>query len=240
MPRQRLVLTTLAFLGAFAIIAQLAWTTASDSTGPWFSPDLTQQIYSTTILAALIVFVTLAALASSQVAAVGREARGLDLRLTILRASGATAAGPGIDIDRDIDETLDEILGGAGEPVAPIVTVEGDAHDTLVTVATTEGKAARHDVVLREIARARVGLQKAATRIWSAVAGPIAGAGVFLGIAGAMLPGSAEFATSHYVLNTALILFLGYGWTILAGWTAVSLGFARATEPRPAAEGKRA
>lgn len=239
MPRQRLILATLAFVGAFAIIAQLAWTTALDTTGPWFSADVSRQIYSTTMIAAVIVLVTLAALASSHVAAVAREARSLDLRLALLRAGGASGTGPGIDIDRDIDETLDEILGGGSEPAAPVVTVEREAHETLVTVATTE-KPPRHDIVLREIARARVGLQKAAARIWSAVTGPIAGAGVFLGIAGAMLPGSEGFAATHYVLNTALILFLGYGWTLLAAWTAVGLGFTRAAEPRPAPEAKRA
>lgn len=239
MPRQRLILATLAFVGAFAIIAQLAWTTALDTTGPWFSAETSRQIYSTTMIAAVIVLVTLAALASVHVAAVAREGRALDLRLSILRASGTSGTAPGIDIDRDIDETLDEILGGGSEPPAPVVTVERDSHETLLTVAT-EIRAPRHDVVLREIARVRVGLQKAAVRIWSSVAGPIAGAGVFLGIAGAMLPGSEGFATTNYVLNTALILFLGYGWTLLAGWTAIGLGFSRAAEPRPAPEAKRA
>ena len=36
----------------------------------------------------------------------------------------------------------------------------------------------------------------------------------------------------HRVLFTALILFLGYGWPFLVGWTALGLGFARAHEGR--------
>jgi hypothetical protein len=40
--------------------------------------------------------------------------------------------------------------------------------------------------------------------------------------------------------NTALILFLGYGWPVLVGWFAVSLGFARAQEGRHAQESKHA
>ncbi len=61
---------------------------------------------------------------------------------------------------------------------------------------------------------------------------------VFLGIAGAMLPGAEGFATSHYMTNTALILFLGYGWPVLVGWVAVGLGFARAQEGKHALESK--
>lgn len=230
MANPRLIAITLLFVGAFAIIGQLAWTTAADTTSPWFSPEISRQIYSTTMIGALIVVATLVALASSQVAVAGRESRALDLRLAILRAGGATGMGPGIDIDADIEETLDEILGGANEPPAPVVTVDREAHETLVTVATTEGRGMRQDVALREVARARAALQKAANRIWTGVGGPIAGAMMFLGIAGAMLPGAEGFAEAHFVMNTALILFLGYGWTLLAGWMAVALGFSRTAE----------
>jgi hypothetical protein len=240
MPRQRLIVATLILLGAFVSIAQLAWTTASDTTDPWFSADLSRQVYSTTMIGALVVLATLAAVASWHAATIAREARGLDLRLAILRGSGVVGTGPGIDIDRDIEETLDEILGGTSEPPAPVVTVERDASDTILMAATTELKGARQDVVLREVARVRSGLHAATTRIWGAVAGPMAGAMLFLGIGGAMLPGSGGFAETHYVLNTALILFLSYGWMLLAGWTVIGLGFARASETRHGPEAKRA
>jgi hypothetical protein len=240
MPRQRLIAATLVILGAFVIIAQLAWTTASDTTGPWFSPEISREVYSTTMIGALVVVVALAALASWQAATIAREARGLDLRMAVLRGSGVAGTGPGIDIDRDIDETLDEILGSPSEPPAPVVTVERESSDTVLMVATTEAKGARQDVVLREVARARASLHNAATRIWGTVAGPMAGAMLFLGIAGAMLPGSGSFAQSNYVLNTALVLFLSYGWTLLAGWAALVLALGRAAEPRPATELKRA
>src|SRR5438046_9390359 len=59
---------------------------------------------------------------------------------------------------------------------------------------------------------------------------------LFLGISGAMLPGAEGFAESHYILNTALVLFLGYGWPILVGWTAVGLWFAGVQEGGPATE----
>src|SRR2546429_3833565 len=230
MPRQRLIVATLLFLGAFAVIAQLAWNTAIGTRGPWFSSGISRDVYSTTMVAATVLVAVLAALASSQAASAAREARALDLRLNILRRSGVIASGTGgIDIDRDIEDTLDEILGGVDGSVAPIVTMDREAHDTLVSV-TTEGKALRQDVVLREVARARSALHKAGSRIWSAVAGPMAAGIVFLGLAGAMLPGSEGFAESHFMTNTALILFLGYGWAVLVGWVAVGLGFARAQE----------
>ena len=241
MVRQRLVIATLLFLGAFAVIAQLAWNTAESTAGPWFSTSISRDLYSTTLISATILVAILAALAAGLSGLVGRETRALDLRLNILRSSGVvTAVAGGIDIDRDIEDTLDEILGTVGGgPAAPLVTVDREAHDTLVAVAT-EGRVLRQDVVLREFTRARASLHKAAARIWAGVAGPMAAGLLFLGISGAMLPGAEGFAESHYILNTALVLFLGYGWPILVGWTAVGLWFARVQEGRPATAAKAA
>jgi len=223
MPRQRLIVATLLFLGAFAVIAQLAWNTAIATSAPWFSSGISRDVYSTTMVAATVLVAVLAALASSQAASAAREARALDLRLNILRGSGVIASGTGgIDIDRDIEDTLDEILGGVDGSAAPIVTIDREA------------------LVLREVARARSALHKAGSRIWSAVAGPMAAGIVFLGLAGAMLPGSEGFAESHFMTNTALILFLGYGWPVLVGWVAVGLGFARAQEGKHTHESKQA
>lgn len=240
MPRTRVIAATLLFLGAFAIVAQLAWVTAEDTSGPWFSPAISRDVYSTTMIAATILVAVLAALASGQAAAVGREDRALDLRLGILRGSGVIASSSGgVDVDRDIEETLDEILEGVGDPMAPLVTVDRQGHDTLISVAT-EARGLRQDVVLREVARARASLHRASQRIWTGVAGPVAAGIAFLGIAGAMLPGAEGFAEAHFVLNTALILFIGYGWPLLAGWSAVGLSFARAHEPKRSSEAKRA
>src|SRR5437867_8329975 len=172
MPRQRLIVATLLFLGAFAVIAQLAWNTAIATTGPWFSPALSRDVYSTTMIAATVLVAVLAALASGQSASAAREARALDLRFNILRGSGVMASGSGgIDIDADIEDTLNEILGGVDGSAAPLVTMDREAaHDTLVAV-TTEGKALRQDVVLREVARARseerrVG-KECRSRVWA-------------------------------------------------------------------------
>src|SRR5437879_3381781 len=144
MPRQRLIVATLLFLGAFAVIAQLAWNTAIATSGPWFSTAISRDVYSTTMIAATVLVAVLAALASGQSASAAREARALDLRLNILRGSGVSASGSGgIDIDADIEDTLNEILGGVDGSAAPLVTMDREAaHDTLVAV-TAEGKAMR-------------------------------------------------------------------------------------------------
>jgi hypothetical protein len=241
MPRQRLIVATLLFLGAFVIVAQLAWTTGEEATGPWFSSTVSRDVYSTTMIGATILVATMAVLASAQTAAVAREGRSLDLRLAILRGSGVTAASGGIDIDRDIEDTLDEILGATSEVPTPIVTVEKESQSsTLISLSTTEGKVLRQDVVLREVVRARAALQQASARIWTAVAGPLAAGIAFLGMAGAMLPGAEGFAETHFALNNAVVLFLGYGWTLLAGWAAVGLGFAHTSEGRHAPQPKHA
>src|SRR5438034_1076991 len=93
MPRQRLIVATLLFLGAFAVIAQLAWNTAIATNGPWFSPAISRDVYSTTMIAATVLVAVLAALASGQSASAARDARALDLRFNILRGRGSLDRG---------------------------------------------------------------------------------------------------------------------------------------------------
>ncbi len=78
-------------------------------------------------------------------------------------------------------------------------------------------------MALREFSRVRNLLLGAKARLRGAVAGPCAMGTVFLGIAGAMLPGSEGFLQNHFLLNTTLILFLGYGWPFLAAWASAGL-----------------
>src|SRR5256885_2283494 len=66
MPRQRLIVATLLFLGAFAIIAQLAWNTAIATSGPWFSPAISRDVYSTTMITTTVLVAVLAALATAR------------------------------------------------------------------------------------------------------------------------------------------------------------------------------
>jgi hypothetical protein len=162
---------------------------------------------------------------------VAREVRALDLKIAILRGSGIGVGGApgGISLDSDIDETLDQILGGSlGESSGALVSVRREGHDSLAP--PMQRTIARGDVLLKELSRARNLLLRAGSHVWGAVAGPMAIGAVFLGIAGAMLPGSDGFAATHYELNTAVILFLGYGWPFVVTWAAASLGLARVHE----------
>jgi len=240
MSRQAIIMGTLLFVGSLVVVADLAWNTAVGTTGPWFSPAVSRDVYTTTMIGGIVILAVLGAIASTQAASASRESRALDMRLNILRGSGVVVSGSGgsgIDIDRDIEDTLEEILGGTTASAAPVVMMDRDAHDSLVSV-TTEIRGPHQEVVLREVARTRAVLQGAGARIWSAIAGPLGAAVLFLGIAGSMLPGAEGFAETHYVLNTAMILFLAYGWPFLAGWVAIGLGFARAQETKRAAETK--
>jgi len=70
---------------------------------------------------------------------------------------------------------------------------------------------------------AQPAIRKARATIWLTLAGPLAMFLVFISISGAMLPGSGEFAFANFQLNTALILFLGYGWPFLVAWAIGAL-----------------
>src|SRR5207244_6756771 len=71
------------------------------------------------------------------------------------------------------------------------------------------------------IERGRVELARASAA--PSIAGPIAVALLFAIAAGAMLPGAETFAAAHFQLNTALLLFLGYGWMFLLLWAVLGL-----------------
>ncbi|MCI4371815.1 MAG: hypothetical protein L3J78_04125, partial [Thermoplasmata archaeon] len=170
--RQRVIVLAVVFLSLFGVIAQLAWTTASDTTGPWFSAALSAQFYSTTLVGATVVAIGLAALTAYQTSAASRELRALELRIGMLRGGGVggqtrLGSGSGIDVDRDIEDTLDEILGTVNEEGGSIVAVDRQPHDSLVNV-TTAGQGVRQEVALREFSRARSALINSSSRLWTA------------------------------------------------------------------------
>ena len=191
-------------------------------------------VYFATLIAATLMVFGLAAIASMQAAFASRDLRALDLRIAILRGSGVGSGIAGIDIDQDIEETLDTIMGPP-EPDGPstLVAVTRDGHDSLVPVPASVAHG-RAEVVLKELSRARTLLVHASERVWGAVTGPIVTGGAFLGIAGAMLPGSDGFAAVHFQLNTTVILFLGYGWPFLVAWAVSGLALARGQNQRHA------
>src|SRR5207249_981670 len=91
----------------------------------------------------------------------------------------------------------------------------------LATAALTAARTRKELLKALLVERARV--EVARTAAAPSVAGPIAIALVFAFAAGAMLPGSDGFAASQFQLNTALLLFLGYGWMFLVFWAVLAL-----------------
>src|SRR2546429_6034163 len=112
MVRHRLVIAPLLFLGAFAVVAHLAWNTAESTDRPWFSTSISRDVYSTVLISATVLVGILAALAAGLSGLAAREAPALDLRLNILRSTGVlTPVARGIDIGRVIRHALNRILG---------------------------------------------------------------------------------------------------------------------------------
>jgi len=217
------IAVTGSFVAIFALIGYLAWTTALGTTGPWFSPAISQQVYSATLISATVLVVGLVAFASAQAAAAARETRALDLRIAILRGSGVAHVPGVIDTNGDLEDAPPPIIEAPTRGVgAALVSIRRQGHDSLETITSFAVHEAP-EVALREFSRVRNLLLGAKARLRSAVAGPSAMGTVFLGIAGAMLPGSEGFLQYHFFLNTTLILFLGYGWPFLAAWASAGL-----------------
>src|SRR5439155_1673113 len=82
----------------------------------------------------------------------------------------------------------------------------------LVELAAALTAARTRKELLKALLVERARVEVARTAAAPSVAGPIAIALLFAFAAGAMLPGSDGFAASQFQLNTALLLFLGYGW----------------------------
>src|SRR5437870_4077834 len=90
-----------------------------------------------------------------------------------------------------------------------------------VSAALTAARTRKELMKALLIERGRVELARASAA--PSIAGPIAVALLFAIAAGAMLPGAETFAASHFQLNTALLLFLGYGWMFLLLWAVLGL-----------------
>src|SRR6266545_4256143 len=151
-----------AFAAGLGLVAALAAGTALGTSGPWYSAVVSSQVYSVSLLGAIVLAAFLASLAGSRAGHLDEIVRSLDLRL-------------------------------AGLPEAMMLPEDRDA------------------IVARTV-------------IVESVAGPLAGCLTFAVAAGAMLPAVEGFAAVHFQLNTAVLLFLAYGWTCLVGWALVGVG----------------
>lgn len=228
LPRPRPALLTAAFVILFAAMANLAWATAITTTGPWYDAGVSADVYALSAAIAALMAILVVRDGSRSAAALDGSVRRVDRRIGLLRAKMKARPPDGVSPSpASLDEfDLDSAIDGLEDPgPTSLVRIERTGHDTLVplaiapqavpSTATTE--------VLRQLVSERVALREARARVWATVAGPVVLCLAFLAIAGPMLPGSGPFATAHYQMNTALVLFLAYGLAPLVAWCALGL-----------------
>lgn len=228
--RLRPSIVNAAFAILFAVIASLAWATASATTAPWYDAAVGLQVYALAAGLATLLAVVLVLHALRRSSDLDSSVRRVERRVAMLRAKARKnstnmdpPSGPVSISTLDAVEALDGLAGGNSPTV---VRIERAGHDALVPLP--EGVASSQSFaiteVLRQLVRERNALRAARARVWEVAAGPIVTCLLFIAIAGPMLPGSAGFAAAHFQLNTALILFLSYGLTPLVAWSILSLG----------------
>ncbi len=205
----------------FAAIASLAWMTGLGTVGPWFSSSLSSTMYAIAIVAGSFLALIVTREASDEVARLDARLRRLDRAIFRFRAAARPPAPP-VAREGDVDADLDSLGLGASPSAAGS---ERAGHDTLVEVTPLLPAAfsVRQTSVLRELVRARVALRESRADVWRSAAAPVVVAILYVLIGGIMLPGSEGFASAHYQLNTALVLFLGYGFAPLVGWAVIVL-----------------
>jgi len=221
-------IVTIVFGVIFAAIANLAWNTGISTTGPWFAPGVTLQVYSITLIGALLLAFGLAAVAANRVGHYDSLLRSFDMRISAVKALVATRAresGKDAVEPRTVDQEINEVLGDLESLASDSVRSETGHADSLVQLdeILRLSDSRTQTVVLRELVRERIGLRAAQSRLLSTAAGPAVTALIFVGISAMMLPGSIGFAETNFRLTTGLILFLAYGWAFLAAWAFIAV-----------------
>ena len=228
--RVRPIYVTFLFLGLAAVTANLAWATAINTTGPWFSPPVTMQVYSVALIAGTALAVLLTAFATSRAAALDREIRTLDTRVEILRSLVGLDESPKRQADGNpgVDADLRVILGSIRE--ANVVRT-GGGQESLLAVPEIMGieDPGSRAIALAHVSGQRTLFEKARRAVWRTIAGPVLLGVLFVAIAGAMLPGSEGFASAQFQLNTLLVLFVSYGFGILLAWSLVAIAMTQLT-----------
>lgn len=220
---------TLVFGGAFVVLACLASLTALSTASPWFPPGISGLMYASTLVAASLGTLVVALLVATHLGADaarwpfgwrGIEAlrpRSIEIEFGPNREGLSTASLRPEDLDR----IFEDLRGLAAAP--PVSVRRADDVQIVEVPVAPEEDATRiaRDALYRAVARR--GLMVRRAKVWPTLVGPMALLLAFVAIGGAMLPGSGEFAAAHFHLNTALILFLGYGWPFLVAWTTLGV-----------------
>ena len=235
----RPILIHSAFAAVFAVVAIFAVVTAGGTTAPWFSAAISSQAYAASLVGSVVVAVALAAVAVSHLGRLEDARRGLALRIAAMPEADLLPAGEATLVTAEAikmippsDEEVDELLTTLATPMPgapPGMEIEITGTLVEVSAALTAARTRKELMKALLIERARVELAREAAA--PSIAGPIAIALLFALAAGAMLPGSDAFAAAHFQLNTALLLFLGYGWMFLVLWAVLALSMLTARSP---------
>jgi HAMP domain-containing protein len=228
----------------FAAIVDLSWLTAGGTSGPWFSPAISVQVYTTTLTAATIATLIMASLAASRLAAFETRARAAAAREVANPTPSATievkvpetvvVAPPQAMRSEGLDQILSELHRFAERTNARVEDRTRRNEDRLARMVRQEANAVRDRTMSPA---ARDALQRGRGLVWQTVAGPLILFLAFISISGAMLPGSGAFAQAHFQLNTGLILFLSYAWPFLIAWAIASIALLQTLLRAQSAEG---
>ena len=235
----RPILIHSAFAAVFAVISIFAVATASGTTGPWFSADLSSQAYAASLIGAVVVAIALATATVSHLGRLEDARRGLALRIAGMPEADLLPMGEATLVTADAikmlppsDEDVDELLTTLATPVAGAPPgMEIEITGTLVEVSAALTAARTRKELMKALLVERARVETARVAAAPSIAGPIVVALLFACAAGAMLPGSDGFAASQFQLNTALLLFLGYGWMFLVLWAVLALSMLTARSP---------
>src|SRR2546427_7343251 len=219
----RTLLIHSAFAAAFRFMPVFAIAAASGTTSAWFSPAVSSQAYAASLIGAVVVAIALANTAVSHLGRLEDARRGIALRIAgmpeadLLPAGEATlVTAEAIKMMPPSDEEVDDLLTALATPVPgapPGIEIEVTGTLVEVSAALTAARARKELMKALLVERARVELARASAA--PSIPGPIGVAFLFAVAAAARVPRAGTVAASHFQFNTALLLFLGYGWMFL-------------------------
>ncbi len=228
MSAKRNAVVAVAFTAILVAIADLAWATSVTTSEPWFSSAASSQTYVATLVGSTLLVIGLAIAASLHIASIGDAVAELDRRIAVIRGSARAdrrSSAPRVLTDREIEDELDEVLGLMQRDVA-LIEIQSTPKVAVPAATMQETRS-----LLRELVTERMSTRKGVSAVRWAVSGPIISSIVFGAIASAMLPAVERFGLRNYQLNTALVLFLSYGWPFLVGWAVAAIALSRPIRP---------
>ena len=217
------------FVALLGLVAILARAVAVTTRGPWFSAEVSIQVYSVTMLGSVFLGLALVALASFRAAHLDELMLSMEIRTSVLaQVTGIDLRTKGDDHRTSLPTAtigLDDVLDGLESLADGGSRTMRLAHDTVVQVPEVSLPVGRRSVadIQRDMVTRYQSLESARNRVWTSVLGPLIVSLWFLAGAAAMLPGAAGFAQTNFQLNTMLVLFLAYSWLLLLSWAVASV-----------------